>query len=229
MKRIEASSKELRKCILSGLLVVTSKLPKIRRVCLALALRLEGGAFYSHTARQIMEQRYGVRIGAYSYGGCFIPGAFPEGVFIGRYVSVAGGVRIIRRNHPVDWLSTHPFFFNHLFGFVAKDRIDFHPLAIEHDAWIGENVIITAGCKRIGIGAVVGAGAVVTKDVPDFAVVGGVPARLIKFRFSEVQQRRIISSQWWNRPVADCARWIDSMAGPLDKDGSNHPLLGLVK
>jgi len=190
-----------------------------------LALRLEEGAFYSFTARWILEDRYGVKIGPYSYGQCFVPDAFPPGVIVGNYVSIASGVKIFRRNHPLDWLSTHPFFFNSKLGFVNEDKVPMRPLAIEHDAWIGENVIIAPGCQRIGIGAVAGAGAVVTRDIPDFAVVGGVPARVLRMRFLPETCRSILASRWWERPVQECMAHLGAMTSPLEAGRPRHPLL----
>lgn len=187
-----------------------------------MALRLEGGMFWSATARRIMARHWGVRIGAYSYGSCFDAGSIPAGVEIGRYVSMAWGVRVFVRNHPMDRLSLHPFFYNGDLGFVGRDNIPSGKLEVGHDAWIGERAIITPGCSRIGIGAVVGAGAVVTKDIPDFAIAAGNPARVIRLRFTTEVRDRVIASQWWRRSVYECGAFIEAMTGPLT---SMHPLL----
>jgi acetyltransferase-like isoleucine patch superfamily enzyme len=217
---------ELMCSFFSPLLIWLSGVPKMRRVGFWLALKLEHGAFYSATARSIMALRYGVTIGAYSYGGCFVPGTFPTLCRIVRYVSLAQGICVHRRNHSLDRLSMHPFFFNRKLGFVPKDHADFSELSIEHDAWVGERSIITAGCQRIGIGAVVGAGAVVAKDVPDFAVVVGVPARIIKYRFSETIRERILASQWWDKPVSEATQCMAEMVKPLNEESlSTHPWL----
>jgi acetyltransferase-like isoleucine patch superfamily enzyme len=188
------------------------------------AMRLEGAAFRSLTARKILADRCGVFVGAYSYGECLLPGAFPPGVVVGRYVSMACGVRVFLRNHPYDRLSMHPFFYNAALGFVGEDTIETGSLRIEHDAWIGERAIVTPGCRRIGLGAVVGAGAVVTRDVPDFAIVAGNPAKVLKMRFDEATQQRVRDSRWWERPVEEVAKDIDGMQAPVVQ--SNHPLLG---
>src|ERR1017187_4066715 len=174
-----------RRSILSSAILAAYRWGRVRGICMSVLEQLEGGAFYSSTLRRILERYHGVRVGAYSYGECMVPGSWPAGVRVGRYVSVAPGVRVFLRNHPYDRLSMHPFFYNKKLGWVAEDTITSGTLEIGHDAWIGERVIITPGCRRIGIGAVVGAGAVVTKDVPDFAMVGGNPARLIRYRFPE--------------------------------------------
>jgi virginiamycin A acetyltransferase len=180
-----------------------------------LALRLEGGQFFSQTARLIMHQRYGVKIGAYSYGACFTPGAMPPRTEVGRYVSIAEGVVVLIRNHPLNRRSTHPFFFNSKLKVIPQDNMAFSSLFIDHDAWIGANVIFTPKCNRVGIGAVVGAGSVVTEDVPDFAIVAGNPARLIRYRFSEKTQAQMLDEKWWNSSVTDCAGAIDRFTTPL--------------
>ena len=165
-------------------------------------------------------------IGAFSYGSCFIGGQFPPGVTIGRYVSLAGGISVFLRNHPTTWLSTHPFFFNAKLGFIKEDPIKCGTLYVGHDAWVGEQAIILPGCGRIGVGAVVGAGAVVTKDVPDFAIVAGVPACVIKYRFSEGTRQKVLAGRWWDRPIQEITNYMDAMIGPLEEGGPcRHPLL----
>jgi serine acetyltransferase len=99
----------------------------------------------------------------------------------------------------------HPFFYRSKFGYVSKDNIPEGHLLIEHDAWIGERAIITSKCSRIGIGSVVGAGAVVTRDVPDFAIVAGNPARLIRYRFERAEIERRLASRWWEKQPSELA------------------------
>lgn len=216
---------DLRRSRFSRLLCKAYRMRPLRRLCLALVMRLEKGEFYSVTLRQILEKYHGVRVGAYSYGECMIPDSFPPGVTVGRYASIASGVRILLRNHPLDWLSTHPFFFNSKLGWIAQDPIAPGELEIGHDAWIGANAIITPGCSRIGIGAVIGAGAVVTRDVPDFAIVAGCPARIVRFRFPQAIQRAIKDSRWWERSAAECALHLPEMMRRLDSGVAQHPFL----
>lgn len=197
---------------------------RVARWCLQQALKYET-PFFSVTARKIMRERFGVEIGAYSYGPCFSPSVSGAPIVIGRYVSIGQGLKSYRANHPLDRLSTHAFFFNGDLGYVRDTNIEVSPLTIEHDVWIGDGVIITPRCRRIGLGAVVGAGSVVTKDVPDFAVVAGNPARVIKWRFNPEMQERVRQSKWWELPVGECVRHIDFMSSALAGDAWRHPLL----
>lgn len=173
----------------------------LAELMLNLVLRLEG-AMRSATARKIMSEYHGVEIGAYSYG-CFDPKRIPEGVTIGRYVSLARGVRMFSQNHPVEALSTHPYFYETAPGMSRLSGPSPVTLEIGHDVWIGCNVLITPGCRRIGNGAVIGAGAVVTKDVPAFAIVAGNPARRLRDRFPLEVVERLQAAKWWQLSIEE--------------------------
>jgi virginiamycin A acetyltransferase len=207
--------RDLKACRLHRLLLFFSRNARLRPHLLSLALRWEGGDLYSSTARAIFKNYCGVRVGAYSYGSCFEFGAFPPGTLIGRYVSIADGVRAFQRNHPMDRLSLHPFFYNRNLGVVPEDNIPSSSLIIDPDVWIGCRAIIVPGCSKIGVGAVVGAGAVVTQEVPPFAVVAGNPARLIRMRFPAATCDRILESRWWEMGLAGCRQFRDHFTGPL--------------
>jgi acetyltransferase-like isoleucine patch superfamily enzyme len=217
--------KEMRQCVVVRLLRSLSGIRALRPYILKLALRIEGGPFYSLTARWILSTYYGVLVGDYSYGECFVPGTFPPGVKIGRYASIGPDVRVFLRNHPLDRLSTHPFFYNRTTGFVAENNIDTGTLEIGHDAWIGAGVVILRGCSKIGVGAVVGAGSIVTKDIPDFTVAVGNPARVIRMRFSPETCRLILASRWWEKPVSVCIEHLNEMTKSLNDTLPCHPLL----
>ncbi|NJL30329.1 MAG: CatB-related O-acetyltransferase [Phycisphaerales bacterium] len=218
---------ELNRCGLGNLLVRLHRGGggRLSRRLLAAVLRLEGGWMHSQSLRVLLDKNYGVRVGAYSYGPMMEPGNFPAGVTVGRYVSIAMGVLPLRRNHPLDRLSTHPFFFNHELGVVARDTMDFVPLEIGHDAWLGARAIITPGCKSIGLGAVVAAGAVVTRDVPDFAIVGGNPARVIRYRYPAVLQNEVRASRWWMQSLEQLRTQLPLLTSQLETGWSNHFLL----
>lgn len=220
---------EMRQCSAAWFLRRLSGNVKLRPLVLRLASRTEGNQFYSLTAQWILAHYYGVQIGHYSYGECFTPRAFPSGVKIGRYVSIGPSVRVFLRNHPLDRLSTHPFFYNKKLGFVTKDNIDSGTLDIGHDAWVGAGAMILRGCSKIGVGAAVGAGSIVTKDIPDFAIAAGNPARVIGMRFSPEICRLILESRWWEKSVTECVAHLNDMTEKLDKVIMHHPLLFSTK
>jgi virginiamycin A acetyltransferase len=177
---------------------------RIRSLSIRAICRLEGGQMWSTTYRELMREHYGVRIGTHSYGPALLPGNLPEGTRVGNYCSLASGITVLRRNHPTSRFSQHPFFFNSCSGLVDDDTIEAvrdHPLTLEHDVWIGANAIITPRCQTIGLGAVVGAGAVVTKDVAPFTIVAGVPAVEIGKRFQAEIQKLLMETQWWDYPL----------------------------
>ena len=130
------------------------------------------------------------------------------------YRSIASGVRIFRANHPSGRFTTHPILYNPAMGYVAKDMLERPPLEIGHDVWIGANAIILPGVSRIGNGAVIGAGSVVTKDVGPYEIVAGNPARAIRMRFDERQIAALESSRWWEldrHELADRIGELDAM------------------
>lgn len=220
----EEDVRDLARCIASKQLVGAYRLRVFRKLVLKLAGQLERGTLYSRTLREILLQYHGVKVGAYSYGPCLEPGVLPAGVEFGRYCSVAGGLRVFLRDHPYDRLSMHPFFYNSVCGIVEEDTVSNGTLTVGHDTWIGEQVIVTAGCQRIGIGAVIAAGAVVTRDVPDFAIVGGVPAKLIRMRFSEDICDEIRRSRWWTLSIEKLREIKDQLTRPLLGTESLRPL-----
>ncbi|WP_042215411.1 CatB-related O-acetyltransferase [Demequina mangrovi] len=131
-------------------------------------------------------------------------------VEIGRYCSIGRGVTIGMGVHALHHLSTSPFFKisepmsqSHLASEDPKRRV-----VVGNDVWIGDDVKIASGV-RIGHGAVIAAGAVVTKDVPDYAIVGGVPARLIRERFDKEITDRLLASRWWELEPAVLRELVD--------------------
>jgi virginiamycin A acetyltransferase len=140
--------------------------------------------------------RYGISIGQYSYG-CFDSARFPGGTSIGRYCSFSRTCIVLNGNHGLDFLSLHPYLYNVSLGIVSQEAIRRTNLIVEDDVWVGHNAIILPSVRRIGRGSVIAAGAVVSKDVLPYEVVGGVPAQRIKMRFSEAVIDRIEKTNWW--------------------------------
>lgn len=149
----------------------------------------------------------------------------PESVVVGRYCSIGKGLSFLDFSHPTKWLSSSVAFFrplnvrstsalSTLVDRLGKEKIgdfqrhDFDPKQglsypiIEHDVWIGERVSLGMGI-RIGTGAVIAAGSVVTRDVPPYAVVAGVPAIVKRLRFEESVVERLLASRWWEYHFSD--------------------------
>jgi virginiamycin A acetyltransferase len=164
---------------------------------------LEKGELYSETLRKIFSFYHDVEIGMYTMGGCFVPGQFDRFTKIGRYCSIARQVRAVNRNHPLDFISTSALFFNPVLKQVETDPVSFHSLEIGNDVWIGHNAFINPIVRTIGTGAVIGAGAVVSINVPPYAIVVGNPARVVRYRFPKDVIEEFLVSKWWEKPIEE--------------------------
>lgn len=210
---------------LACLFIIAARFARFRSLAIRSVCYLEGGQMWSITFRYLIRKYYGVDIGMHSYCPDMYPGQLPAGTQIGNYCSLAAGLLVFRRNHPVDRISQHPFFFNAACKLLETDNIERdedNPLLIGHDVWIGRNVIIAPGCRSIGDSAIVASGAVVTSDVPAFAIVGGVPAKLMRWRISEDLRNAWLKSEWWLRPISDLADDIDAFSAPYSVDRTYH-------
>ena len=133
-----------------------------------------------------------VSIGKYSYVN---PHSTLENCTVGNYCSISAGVNICPGEHDLYAISTHPLF--------ARDEMPKRaPVVIGHDVLISLNAVILKGV-HIGNGAVIGAGAVVTKDIEPYEIVGGVPAKHIGWRFDPETRERIEQSRWWEKEPAE--------------------------
>lgn len=178
----------------------------------------------------------GCRIGRFTYGYQELLEYFPIAESIGRYCSINGTAKIWN-NHSLDCVTTSPIL-DHVrfypweknderrelvkkYG-IHKENAKFdnsairdnRPVVIGNDVWIGAYVSILPGV-RIGDGAVIAAGAVVTKDVEPYAIVGGVPAKTIRYRFDEEMIKKLLEVKWWEWSVEEVESRIELLYDPV--------------
>lgn len=144
-------------------------------------------------------------IGKYSYVGANTQLSYTN---VGRFCSIGDKVSCALGVHPLNFISTHPAFYSERYNLLSSvnsfdeysyiDREKKIMIDIGNDVWIGSHAVLLGGIQ-IGHGAVVAAGAVVTKDVPPYSIVGGVPAKVIRYRFDDETIKKLLDLQWWNK------------------------------
>ena len=167
------------------------------------------------------------KIGAYSYIGNSTDISNAE---IGKFCSIADHCRIGMGGHSLNHISTSPIFLEKTNGckesWTDKDLnpVKSKRVVIGNDVWIGSHVLINGGVT-IGDGAVIGAGAVVVKDVPPYAIVGGVPAKIIRFRFDPEIVKMLEDISWWTYTPSE----LKSLIHVFQKDMVDLTLCGQLK
>lgn len=143
-----------------------------------------------------------ISIGRYStiWGPNIVISSVINPITVGSFCSIARNVSIQEHNHRTDLVSTYHIAQNVLGKSVLPELSSKGPIAIGHDVWIGAGAVVLSGVT-VGTGAVVGANSVVTHDVPEYAIVGGSPARIIKYRFAPDKIEEIRALQWWDWPI----------------------------
>ncbi|MFJ9989319.1 CatB-related O-acetyltransferase [Pseudomonas putida] len=161
--------------------------------------------------------RYSVGVG--SYGVPEVTEFGEDSVLrIGSYSSIAAGVQILLGGeHRADWVSSYPFpaMVDGLEDITDYDRSK-GDVVIGSDCWICTNAVILSGVT-IGHGAIVAAGAMVTRDVPPFAVVGGNPCKFIRWRFEEPVREALLEAAWWDWPMEE-VKQVARMLSSADLD-----------
>lgn len=180
---------------------------QIRHGCNLFQVQLQGtNVIYENSSLALL------KLGSYSY---IAEGANASRITFGRCCSIGPAFKTGFGNHPTNFVSTSPIFYStrKQCGVTFANENHFQEdleTTVGHDVWIGANVYVRDGVK-IGHGAVVAAGSVVTRDVPPYNIVGGVPARSIKLRFDEQTVARLLELEWWNWSEAklkDAQRWF---------------------
>lgn len=173
------------------------------------------------------------QVGEYSYGPLCNHQLVES---VGKFCSFAEGCDVVI-NHPINYISTHPFIYHddkcneiytkgydeyqneawYLEGVRPRGEIQkCNKIKIGNDVWLGKNVIITNGAN-IGNGVIAGAGTIITKDVPDYAVVVGVQARIIRYRYTLEQIEALNDIQWWNWTDEQLRERYDDLYLPIEE------------
>lgn len=203
--------------------VAFSDTSKISRNCF-----FEGNNF-------VAGEMYGCRLG---YGTYVHKGSVLRNVRIGRFCGIGENVNIRLFEHPIQMVSISPCFYRKehtLKTYVDRNYFedlkcaaDAYSVVIGNDVWIGSNVLIKSGIT-IGDGAVVAAGAVVTENVEPYAIVGGVPAKLIRYRFTTEQIEALLRIKWWDRDDSwfqENGKYFTDVEGFIEKFDDENNMVG---
>ena len=202
---------------------------------------------YSRIPEASLSWNGAVSIGAFSY---VVQGSNLEDSSIGRYCSIGTGVRIMSQSHPTDRVTTSTWTYGHNIKKLVEEDFDCSliqnynvpnekGIEIGNDVWVADNVTFKRNIK-IGDGAIVAAHALVTKDVPPFAVVAGNPARIVKYRFDEETILSIKGCRWWDKSprllseidlsnVREFSSHIERISSSEDYDYGRFNLTELIK
>ncbi len=152
-------------------------------------------------------------IGDYSY---INNNSLIQNTTIGSYCSISHGVKMGLGAHPIHKFSTSPIFYKKNNGMKVKviekdsDFVEYKPITIGNDVWIGANALIMDGVT-IADGAIIAAGSVVTKNIDAYSIVGGVPAKHIKYRFNENKIKQLLETKWWLKEPQDVLKIKESL------------------
>lgn len=171
-------------------------------------------------------------MGDFSYTGEFV---LVQNATIGKFVNIAAMVRIGATQHPMERATLHHFTYRRrMYGMSETDDLVFFKwraeqrVEIGHDVWIGHGAVIQSGLK-IGDGAVIGSSSVVTKDVPPYTIVAGVPAREIRRRFNPEIKEKLQQIAWWDWDVEDIKARLEDFYLPIEAFVEKYTSKGLIQ
>jgi virginiamycin A acetyltransferase len=194
-----------------------------RNLMRRLILKFEGGPMYSLTVRELYRRVHGLDVGLYTIGPCEAgPDGFEPGTVVGRYCSIYYTARTICRDEMESAKNPRQFYFPYALGERDDDKTSGRKLIIGNDVFIGHNAVILPSTGEVGDGAFIGAGAVVQKPVPPYAIVMGNPARVVRYRFPEEVIARELASKWWMKSIDELSGEIEEFRKPLDGDAGKE-------
>lgn len=178
-------------------------------VCISKGCKVRKSSLSAHVTLGKNVNVQGGNIGFASYLGENVSLPFTK---IGKYCSIASNVKLAAGMHPSEFVSTHPATYTDQYRFHYGNHIEYPPYAYTdetgkyycdsgNDVWIATGVLLVCGKNslHIGDGAILRSGGVITRDVPPYAIVQGVPARIIGYRFSEQIISKLMKIRWWDQ------------------------------
>ncbi len=191
---------------------------RLRDLIQWLILKLENGQTFTVTLRKLYAKHFDLLIGDYTTG-CFDFIRMQRRTSVGRYTSIYPTVIIQSADHPRNTISTHALFYHSALPFADGYELPRTKVKIGNDVFIGHNATILYPTSEIGDGAVIAAGSVVTGDVPPYAIMGGYPAQVLRYRFSKEKIAELLQSRWWDASLED----LESVKGQftLPLEGEN--------
>ena len=219
-QREPSSRHSMRRSWIARLLLVplfAIRSQKFRRLLQYLITRLERAEMFSVSLREVYAKYYDIHVGDYS-SGCFCPERVRPGTVFGRYCVMTPTARIENADHPTDRYSTNAVFYSssRRLGFADAPDVPRKKVTIGNDAFIGHNATILFPTETVGDGAIVGAHAVVSKDVPHYAIVSGFPATVIRYRFSPATIDRLRELAWWDASLPQLEAVKDEFTLPVE-------------
>jgi virginiamycin A acetyltransferase len=198
-------------------LITFSKISK--NVSLGVCSRVSSSVIHEWVSLQDYVAIYKSNVSSYSY---IARNSLISNTSIGVFCSFAPNIVCGAGMHPTNFISTSPIFYSNKkqcgISFIDKSQFEeLPPVVVSADVFVGANSVILNGVK-LGVGCVIAAGSVVNCDVEPYAIVGGIPAKIIKMRFNEYQINKLLNSKWWEKDVKQLVKNIDIFSSPIDLD-----------